>query len=153
MRWISLVAVVAFFGGVGCGKKQKITQTRPCDRVLQGSEPINLDQKEGEMLLPKSVSTVNKADAVTIHITATEIRVGNDKVIAVKNGQVDANAKRDAEFVSTTGVAEDRAVVESIQRSIGAKANDVFTFGRFECLIAHFHANLSAALDEDRTAG
>ena len=64
----------------------------------------------------------------------------------------DAKAKRDAEFVNNTGGAEDRAIVESIQRSIGAGANEVFTFGRFETAISHFHAGLAAALDEKRGA-
>ena len=55
-------------------------------------------------------------------------------------------AKRDAAFVSTTGAAEDREVVRSIQRGIASKANDVFTFGKFESAIVHFHRTLDAAL-------
>jgi phenylpropionate dioxygenase-like ring-hydroxylating dioxygenase large terminal subunit len=55
-------------------------------------------------------------------------------------------AKRDAEFVNQTGGAEDLALVLAIQRSIGSGANDVFTFGEYEGLIAHFHRNLTAAL-------
>jgi phenylpropionate dioxygenase-like ring-hydroxylating dioxygenase large terminal subunit len=62
------------------------------------------------------------------------------------NPEEDAKAKRDAEFVANTGGAEDRAIVESIQRSIGTDANQVFTFGRFETAISHFHAGLTAAL-------
>ena len=52
---------------------------------------------------------------------------------------------RDAEFVNAGG-AEDRAVVESIQRSIASGANEFFEFGRFEGAIAHFHRNLHAAV-------
>ena len=55
-------------------------------------------------------------------------------------------AKRDAAFVSTTGAAEDREVVRSIQRGIASGANKVFTFGQFESAIVHFHRTLDAAL-------
>jgi hypothetical protein len=55
-------------------------------------------------------------------------------------------AKRDANFVSNTGSLEDRAVVCAIQRGLGSGANEVFTFGRFESAIVHFHRTLDAAL-------
>ncbi len=55
-------------------------------------------------------------------------------------------AKRDAEFVSTTGAAEDREVVCAIQRGLASNANDYFTFGKFESAIVHFHRTLDAAL-------
>jgi hypothetical protein len=58
-----------------------------------------------------------------------------------------AAAKRDSEFVGNTGAAEDRAVVEAIQRGIASGANDVFTFGKFESAIVHFHKTLDAALE------
>jgi phenylpropionate dioxygenase-like ring-hydroxylating dioxygenase large terminal subunit len=57
-----------------------------------------------------------------------------------------AEAKRDAEFVGTTGAQEDRAVVEAIQRGLASGANSHFTFGRYESAIVHFHQTLSAAL-------
>jgi phenylpropionate dioxygenase-like ring-hydroxylating dioxygenase large terminal subunit len=57
-----------------------------------------------------------------------------------------AAAQRDAAFVNQTGGAEDVAVVCSIQRSLASGANDVFTYGRFEGAIAHFHRQLDAAL-------
>lgn len=57
-----------------------------------------------------------------------------------------AEARRDAEFVGTTGAAEDRAVVQAIQRGLGSGANDAFTFGKFESAIVHFHKTLTAAL-------
>jgi phenylpropionate dioxygenase-like ring-hydroxylating dioxygenase large terminal subunit len=47
------------------------------------------------------------------------------------------------------GAAEDRAVVEAIQRGIASGANEHFEFGRFEGAIAHFHRTLRAALGED----
>ncbi len=60
-----------------------------------GSDPINISQKPGEMLLPKSVSTTNMANAVDIQVTASTILVRNKAVVNVKNGKVDANSKRD----------------------------------------------------------
>ena len=57
-----------------------------------------------------------------------------------------AEAKRDSEFVGTTGAQEDQAVVEAIQRGLSSGANDHFTFGRYESAIVHFHQTLTAAL-------
>ena len=57
-----------------------------------------------------------------------------------------AEARRDAEFVGTTGAQEDQAVVEAIQRGLASGANDHFTFGRYESAIVHFHRTLAAAL-------
>jgi phenylpropionate dioxygenase-like ring-hydroxylating dioxygenase large terminal subunit len=58
-----------------------------------------------------------------------------------------ALAKRDSGFVNDTGAVEDIQLVTSIQRNLGSGANDVFTFGHYESLIAHLHRNLSNALD------
>jgi hypothetical protein len=55
-------------------------------------------------------------------------------------------AERDAEFVRDAGLAEDRAVVCDIQRSLGSRANEVFTYGLFEGAISHLHRSLAAAL-------
>src|SRR5258706_19498 len=57
-----------------------------------------------------------------------------------------AEAKRDQAFVGNTGALEDLAVVSSIQKSIGSGANEVFTFGKFESCIVHFHQALDKAL-------
>jgi phenylpropionate dioxygenase-like ring-hydroxylating dioxygenase large terminal subunit len=57
-------------------------------------------------------------------------------------------AKRDAQFVTQTGAPEDRALVESIQRTMESGANEHFTFGPFESAVVHFHRNLHAALAE-----
>lgn len=61
-------------------------------------------------------------------------------------------AKRDAQFVTDTGAPEDRALAESIQRTMDSGANDHFTFGHFESAIVHFHRHLRdalSALDKD----
>jgi len=57
-----------------------------------------------------------------------------------------AKARRDAEFVGNTGGAEDRAVIQAIQRGLASGANDAFTFGHFEKAIVHLHQTLTAAL-------
>jgi phenylpropionate dioxygenase-like ring-hydroxylating dioxygenase large terminal subunit len=80
----------------------------------------------------------------TRQITYTLTNDGGDDPAAL------AEARRDAEFVGTTGATEDRAVVEAIQRGLGSGANDAFTFGHFESAIVHFHRVLTAALREAR---
>jgi len=55
-------------------------------------------------------------------------------------------AKRDANFVSQSGAPEDRALAESVQRTMTSGANEHFTFGHFENAIIHFHRNLDDAL-------
>lgn len=57
-------------------------------------------------------------------------------------------AKRDAQFVNQTGAPEDRALAESVQRTMESGANEYYTFGHFESAIIHFHRNLRAALQE-----
>lgn len=76
----------------------------------------------------------------TRQITYTLTNGGGDDPEAL------AEARRDAEFVGTTGAAEDRAVVQAIQRGLGSGANDAFTFGKFESAIVHFHKTLTTAL-------
>lgn len=61
-------------------------------------------------------------------------------------GEQQEAVARDAAFVDQTGAAEDREVTCAIQRGIGSGANQVFTFGRFEAAIGHFHRSLDAAL-------
>jgi hypothetical protein len=50
--------------------------------------------------------------------------------------------------VTQTGAPEDRALAESIQRTMHSEANEAFTFGHFESAIVHFHRNLRTALSE-----
>ena len=57
-----------------------------------------------------------------------------------------AAATRDAEFVNATGAKEDLEIVLAIQRSLGSRANEFFSFGRFEAALAHFHETLDAML-------
>jgi phenylpropionate dioxygenase-like ring-hydroxylating dioxygenase large terminal subunit len=55
-------------------------------------------------------------------------------------------AERDVRFVRETGIAEDIAATQAIQRGLASGANEVFTFGRHEGAIAHFHRKLDSAL-------
>jgi len=48
-------------------------------------------------------------------------------------------AKRDASFVTDTGLGEDRHAARSIQAGMAGKANEFFTFGKFEKAAIHFH--------------
>ncbi len=68
--------------------------------------------------------------------------------LAKTGGDPDAvdSARRDAEFVNTSGAIEDLALVEGIQRGIDSGANEHFTFGHFESAIVQFHRNLHTAL-------
>lgn len=56
-------------------------------------------------------------------------------------------ARIDADFVRTTGQTEDIALAESIQASLHSRANEHFTFGRYEKLIVDFHRNMDGILD------
>ncbi|MCF8466577.1 MAG: Rieske 2Fe-2S domain-containing protein, partial [Sneathiella sp.] len=55
-------------------------------------------------------------------------------------------AKRDAVFVKSSGIEEDRDAARTIQAGLNSKANSHFTFGQFEKAIVHFHETLDAHL-------
>lgn len=57
------------------------------------------------------------------------------------------HAKKDAAFLSDTGLKEDAKVIQDIQAAIGSGANTHYTFGRFESAIVHLHKNLAANLE------
>lgn len=67
---------------------------------------------------------------------------------ALQGEEAIAKAKIDAEFVADSGQLEDIALTKSIQASIHSGANEVFTFGRYEALIGHFHRSLSSLLED-----
>jgi phenylpropionate dioxygenase-like ring-hydroxylating dioxygenase large terminal subunit len=58
----------------------------------------------------------------------------------------DGAVQKGRDFV-TAGTVEDREMASAIQRGLGARANDVFTFGLFEGGSRHFHSNLAAAIE------
>ncbi len=55
-------------------------------------------------------------------------------------------AERDAVFVKSSGIEEDREAACSIQAGLATNANSHFTFGHYEKAIVHFHENLTAHL-------
>ncbi len=59
-----------------------------------------------------------------------------------KNDDSVEKAKRDAEFIESSGLNEDRDAACSIQAGLATRANEHFTFGKFEKGLAHFHTNL-----------
>jgi len=61
------------------------------------------------------------------------------------DGTVSEATHRDIEFVET-GLVEDRAIAESVQRGLAARAGDT-VFARYESALTHLHAGLAAALD------
>ncbi|MGB0621783.1 MAG: aromatic ring-hydroxylating oxygenase subunit alpha [Myxococcota bacterium] len=103
-------------------------------------------------LFPNSLVTVLSHH--TILVVLEPIAPGRTRNIAYSlartGGDPDAiaKAKRDAQFVTDTGAPEDRALAESIQRTMESGANEHFTFGHFESAVIHFHRNLRAALGE-----
>jgi phenylpropionate dioxygenase-like ring-hydroxylating dioxygenase large terminal subunit len=99
-------------------------------------------------LFPNVVITVHSRHTAVLILEP--LSTGRTRMVtySLSNGSGEealAEARRDAEFV-TTGAAEDRAVVEAIQRGLASGANDAFTFGRFESAIVHFHRTLTQAL-------
>lgn len=55
-------------------------------------------------------------------------------------------ATRDAEFVKSSGIEEDRDAARTIQEGLHSQSNSHFTFGQFEKAIVHFHEKLDAHL-------
>ena len=71
-------------------------------------------------------------------------RVANQK----KDGSMFSleEAQKDAEFVTQTGLDEDRDAAIKIAETLGTQANTHLTFGLFESAIVHFHQTLSQSL-------
>lgn len=72
-------------------------------------------------------------------------RLSNKPVVDGEEFDVE-EAKRDAGFVNDTGLVEDRNAACSIQAGLETRANDHFTFGRYEKAIVNFHETLNALL-------
>lgn len=64
---------------------------------------------------------------------------------ALKNAE-NPHASEQAMAFLDAGVAEDRSMAVSIQRSLATRANATFEFGRFEAALTHFHKSLGEAL-------
>jgi len=57
------------------------------------------------------------------------------------------DAKRDGEFVGSTGQDEDRAAARAIQNTLHTSANSHLTFGYFEKAIVNFHRSIDEGLN------
>lgn len=68
--------------------------------------------------------------------------------VSGSDSEVLARARKDAAFLSDTGLKEDARVVADIQAAIGSGANQHYTFGRFESAIVHLHKHLAENLSK-----
>jgi len=125
---------------------EKLQDVPPADRRIDGRVTYVYH------LFPNSLVTVLSHH--TILVVLEPVAPGRTRNIAYSLAHTDGNAssieaaKRDASFVTQTGAPEDRALAESIQRTMHSEANEAFTFGHFESAIVHFHRNLRTALSE-----
>jgi phenylpropionate dioxygenase-like ring-hydroxylating dioxygenase large terminal subunit len=100
-----------------------------------------------------SVSVLSKHSSLTI---MEPLSPSSTRLISyfMVNRQVDgvgishAQARRDAEFVQSSGQDEDREAARAIQQTVTTAANTHLTFGYFEKAIVNFHQHLSKQLDQ-----
>ena len=125
---------------------EKLADVPPAERRLDGRVTSVYH------LFPNALITVLSHH--TILVIFEPIAPGRTRSVAYslaspgKEPAAAETAKRDADFVTQTGAPEDRALAESVQRTMGSGANEHLTFGHFESAIVHFHRNLHAALEE-----
>ena len=144
-----------------CGRNSRVTF--PFRRIEKLAGVPQAERRiEGRLtyvyhLFPNALVTVLSRH--TILVVLEPVAPGRTRNVAYSLAHTGGNpagvekAKRDAQFVTQTGAPEDRALAESIQRTMESGANEHFTFGHFESAIVHFHRNLHAALAElDRDA-
>lgn len=124
---------------------QKLRTVRPEDRSVDGTLTFvyHLFPNVIVATFPKRIVMVALEPLDVARTNFVTYTLAKKQVVATDG----AGVERDTDFVSE-GAREDRAVVESIQRSIASGANEVFTFGHFESAIVHFHHTLHAALGE-----
>ncbi|MFH2005559.1 MAG: hypothetical protein ABI333_03120 [bacterium] len=88
-RVVTALLVLLVAAPVPACKKPKLDPS-----ASYGSDPINIKQKEGEMLLPKEIPG-ERDHVVQLHISASAVLVFGEAVVTVKDGKVDELAKRD----------------------------------------------------------
>lgn len=124
---------------------EKLADVAPADRHIEGRVTYVYH------LFPNALITVLSRH--TILVIFEPIAPGRTQSVSYSLGHTGKDpdtakmAKRDANFVTETGAPEDRALAEGVQRNMGSRANEHFTFGHFESAIVHFHRNLQAALE------
>ena len=125
---------------------EKLADVPPAERRIEGRVTYVYH------LFPNALITVLSRH--TILVVLEPISPGRTRNVAYSLARTGGDpaaietAKRDAQFVLQTGAPEDRALAESVQRTLESGANEHFTFGHFESAIIHFHRNLDAALEE-----
>ena len=139
-----------------CGRNSRVTF--PFRRIEKLADVPDAERRiEGRVtyvyhLFPNALVTILSHH--TILVVLEPIAPGRTRNVAYSLAHTGGDpaaaetAKRDAQFVTQTGAPEDRALAESIQRTMESGANEYFTFGHFESAIIHFHRNLHAALGE-----
>ncbi len=139
-----------------CGRNSRVTF--PFRRIEKLADVPEAERRiEGRVtyvyhLFPNALVTVLSHH--TILVVLEPIAPGRTRNVAYSLARTGGDpaavetARRDAQFVTQTGAPEDRALAESVQRTLESGANEHFTFGHFESAIIHFHRNLHAALDE-----
>lgn len=139
-----------------CGRNSRVTY--PFRRIEKLADVPAAERRiDGRVtyvyhLFPNALVTVLSRH--TILVVLEPVAPGRTRSIAYSLAKTGGDAgaietaKRDASFVTQTGAPEDRALAESIQRTMDSEANEHFTFGHFESAIVHFHRNLDAALSE-----
>jgi phenylpropionate dioxygenase-like ring-hydroxylating dioxygenase large terminal subunit len=144
-----------------CGRNSRVTF--PFRRIEKLADiPAAQRRIEGRVtyvyhLFPNALVTVLSHH--TILVVFEPIAPGRTRNVAYSMAHTGGDAasaetaRRDAAFVTQTGAPEDRALAESVQRTMASEANEFFTFGHFESAIVHFHRNLQAALDESDQGG
>jgi len=93
----------------------------------------------------RTLAILEPLDVTRTKITAYNVTKSTDNP---DKEAVIETAKRDLAFVNGTGQQEDIALVSGIQRSLPARANEVFTFGHFEPAIVRFHKQMGESLAE-----
>lgn len=136
-----------------CGQDARVTYPF---RRIEALRDVPADERDVTGMLtyvyhlfPNTIITVMTHHTNVLVIDPVSVSQTRQRMFQISHGSSEAalaDAKRDIDFVTTAGAPEDIALVTGIQRSLGAKANDVFTFGHFEAAIVHFHQNMSAAL-------
>lgn len=138
-----------------CGRNSRVTF--PFRRIEKLADiPVDDRRIEGRVtyvyhIFPNALITVLSHH--TILVVLEPIAPGRTRNIAYSLAYTGGDpaametAKRDAQFVTDTGAPEDRALAESIQRTMDSGANQHFTFGHFESAIVHFYRNLNAAIE------
>lgn len=117
----------------------KLRNQKPEDRIIDGcvtsvyslfpNASISVLSKHTNLVILEPISPTQSK-----WIIYSLVNRGNSKNVITED-----DAKKDAEFVGSTGQDEDREAARAIQETLHTKANDHLTFGYFEKAIINFH--------------